>query len=159
MRGSRCVALIVRMASIVSIASIVLIMSVVAACRRPSAPTIVADPSTNDAAPIDAAKTSVPDPRIGGVLECAPAAAGDVCTGLADFPLRCTYVGKTPEEEARLWDAVWRDGKHHGQFDALDAYGAMGATGAKSPRLADARCLRSGPDTDYNMFDWCCRAP
>ena len=88
------------------------------------------------------------------MLACEPQVAGDECSGNHDFPLHCEYVGATPQEEARRWDAVWRDGKHHAQFDALDAWAT-----AKSPRLGDARCLRTGPDLDYNMFNWCCRAP
>jgi hypothetical protein len=125
------------------------------ACPRAAPPTISPDPAPADAPKSDVASPPPPfDARIGDVLECAPRVAGDDCFGNADFPLHCSYVGKTDEDEARLWDAVWRDGKHHARFDALDAWGA-----AKSPRLADARCLRTGPDTDYNMFQWCCRAP
>jgi hypothetical protein len=126
-------------------------------CPRTSPLTIAADPASADAPKGDVATPPPPPPfdaHIADVLECAPPVTGDDCFGNPDFPLHCSYVGKTADDEARLWDAVWRDGKHHARFDALDAFSA-----AKSPRLADARCLRAGPDTDYNMFQWCCRAP
>jgi hypothetical protein len=141
---------------VVDLSLFALCASTVIGCPRPSAPAIVADPAASDAKPSDAASPAPPpfDARIGDVLECAPHVAGDDCFGNKDFPLHCTYVGSNEADEARLWDVVWRDGKHHAQFDALDAW-----AGAKSPRLADARCLRTGPDIDYNMFSWCCRAP
>jgi hypothetical protein len=143
-------------AFVVALAGLALCTSTSIGCPRPSAPAIVADPAASDATPNDVASAPLPplDARIGDVLECAPHVAGDDCFGNKDFPLHCTYVGANDADEARLWDAVWRDGKHHAQFDALDVWAA-----AKSPRLPDARCLRTGPDTDYNMFAWCCRAP
>lgn len=89
---------------------------------------------------------------VGEVLECEERARPD-CFGNSGFPLDCHYVGKTAADEAKLWQSIWRDGEWHPAFDALDAFDAP-----NHRRLPDARCLRVGPDSDYNMFDWCCRA-
>ena len=129
-------------------------MLAVAACSRSTTRegrTIVAD-DVDARAPVPDATAPDTNSTIVGVLRCQAVVPAEDCFGVAGFPLHCRFVGTTPADESALWNAVWRDGKTHAQFDALDAFSA-----AKSPRLPDARCLRTGADDDYNMFEWCCR--